>query len=177
MAELTVDLTYGQALFEAAADVNKTEVILEEGKELVELFQREPEFYEFVGTPVISAAEKKKVIDTILGDKISKELLNLIYVLIDKGRTKHFDKIIKRYQYLIDEKQGFSNGTIFSVNPLTADQLEVFEEKTGKLLQKNVKLENQMDASIIGGVRIFIEGKIIDATIRRRLDDLKESLK
>lgn len=177
MAEITVDLTYGQALFEAAAEVNKTEVILEEGKELLALFKREPEFYEFISTPVISAGEKKKVLDTVLKGKITQELLNLIYVLIDKGRAKHFDKIIKRYQHLIDEKLGFSIGTIFSVDPLTNEQLVVFEEKTSKLLQKNVKLENKTDSTIIGGVRIFIEGKVIDASIRKRLNDLKESLK
>ncbi|WP_027400453.1 ATP synthase F1 subunit delta [Anaerovorax odorimutans] len=177
MAELTVDLTYGQALLEAAIDVNKTEKILEEGKELSALFQREPEFFEFINTPVISAAEKKEVIDILLKDKITTEMLNFIYVLIDKRRTRHFSKIINRYQHLIEEQNGFSYGIIFSVKPLTEEQLKVFEEKTSKLLRKNVKLENKIDTKIIGGIRIYIEGKVIDATIKKRLDNLKESLK
>lgn len=177
MAELTVDLTYGQALYEAAEELNKTELILEEGKELISLFQREPAFYEFISTPIISAAEKKHVLENTLDGKITDELLNLMYVLIDKGRARHFHKIIKRFEHLIDEKQGFSIGTIFSVDPLSKEQLEVFEQNTSKLLKKNVKLENKTDSTIIGGVRIFIEGKVIDATIRKRLNDLKESLK
>lgn len=177
MAELTVDMTYGKALFEAATDVNKTDVILEEAHELLEIFKREPEFYEFIKTPVISAAEKKLAITKVFSGRICDELLHLLWILIDKRRTREFENIIRRYKLLIDASHGFSLGTIFSVNPLSKEQLETFEEKTGKLIRKRVKLENRTDSTIMGGVRIFIEGKVIDATIRKRLNDLSESLR
>ena len=177
MAELTVDMTYGKALFEAATDVNKTDLILEEAMELLDVFKNNPEFYEFIKTPVISAAEKKQSISKIFSGKICDELIHLLWILIDKRRTREFENIIKRYKHLIDQSQGFSIGTIFSVNPLSKEQLETFEEKTGNLIRKKVKLENKKDSSIIGGVRIFIEGKVIDATIKKRLNDLGESLR
>ena len=177
MAELTVDMTYGKALFEAASDVNKTEIILQEALELLDVLKREPEFYEFIKTPVVSAAEKKQALTKIFSGKICDELLHLLWILIDKRRAREFENIIRRYKQLLDESQGFSIGTIFSVNPLSKDQLETFEGKTGKLIRKKVKLENRTDSSIMGGVRIFIEGKVIDATIRKRLNDLGESLK
>lgn len=176
MAELTVEMTYGKALFQAAADVNKSEIILEETLEMLEIFQANPDLGEFIKTPVISAAEKKQVIETIFSGKISAELLNLMYILVDKRRAGAFESIVRQYKKLMDESHGFSIGTIYSVNPLSKEQLETFEEKTGKLIRKNVKLENKTSSSIIGGVRIFIEGKVIDATIRKRLNDLRESL-
>ena len=177
MAELTVATTYGKALYEAAFDMNKTDIILEEAQELLEIFKENTEFIEFIKTPVISAAEKKETIGKIFSGKICNELLNLLYLLIDKRRGGEFGNIIRRFKHLIDESQGYSIGTIFSVNPLSADQLGTFEEKTGNLIRKNVKLENKTDSAIIGGVRIFIEGKVIDATIRKRLNDLSESLR
>lgn len=177
MAELTVDITYGKALFEAASDVNKTEILLQEALEVLDILKLEPEFFEFLKTPVISAAEKKQAITKIFSGKISDELVHLLWILIDKGRTKEFGSIVRRFQQMIHESQGFSTGTIFSVQPLSAEQLSVFEEKTSKLMQKKVKLENRTDSSIIGGVRIFIEGKVIDATVRKRLNDLGESLR
>lgn len=176
MAELTVDMTYGKALFLAAADVNKTELILEEAREILEIFQQNPDFDEFVRTPVISAAEKKQVIRNVFSGKICDELLNLMFILIDKRRAGEFKNIIRQYKKLLDESQGFSIGTIFSAVPLSGEQLAVFEEKTGRLIQKKVKLENKINSSILGGVRIFIEGKVIDATVRKRLNDLRESL-
>lgn len=177
MAELTVELTYGKALFEAASDVNKTDVILEEAQELLGILKNEPEFFEFISTPIISAAEKKKAITNVFSGKICDELLNLLFILIDKSRTKQLGNIIRRYKQLIDQSHGFSIGTIFSVKPLSKEQLTTFEEKTGNLIQKKVVLENKTDATIIGGVRIFIEGKVIDATIRKRLNDLSESIR
>jgi ATP synthase F1 delta subunit len=177
MAELTVDMTYGKALFEAAADVNKTDLILEEALGLLDVFKQEPEFFEFIRTPVISATEKKQTITKIFSGRISAELLNFLFILIDKRRVGEFKNIVKRYQQLMDESKGFSIGTIYSVNPLSGEQLATFEEKTGKLVRKNVRLENRTDPAILGGVRIFIEGKVVDASVRKRLDDLSESLR
>jgi F-type H+-transporting ATPase subunit delta len=176
MADLTVDMTYGKALFQAAQDINKTDSILKEAANLVELFEREPSFFEFICTPIISAAEKKQVIKNVFEGQISRELLNLLYILVDKGRGRQYPRIVQQYRLLLHEKRGYSTGTIFSVKPLSPEQLASFEEKTGKLLRKKVKLENRTDSSIIGGVRIFIEGKVIDATIKKRLQDLKETL-
>lgn len=177
MAELTVDMTYGKALYEAASDVNKTEILLQESLEVLDILKREPEFFEFIKTPVVSAAEKKQAIAKVFSGRISDELIHLLWILIDKRRTREFENIVRRFKQLIDESQGFSTGTIFSVAPLSAEQLSTFEEKTGKLIRKKVRLENKTDSSIIGGVRIFIEGKVIDATVRKRLNDLGESLR
>jgi F-type H+-transporting ATPase subunit delta len=176
MADVTVDLTYGKALFHAAEDRNKTDLILEEAVALDELFKQEKEFFEFLCTPVISASEKKKVIGNVLEGRVSPELQHLLYILVDKGRARHFPRIVRQYRLLINEARGFSIGTIFSVLPLPPKQLSAFEKETGKLLQKKVKLENRTDRTIIGGVRIFIEGKVIDASIKKRLLDLADSL-
>ena len=77
----------------------------------------------------------------------------------------------------MDESHGFSRGTIYSVAPLTDAQLASIEEQTGKLLKKQVKLENLIDATIIGGIKVYVEGKMIDASIQKRLISLAETLK
>ena len=177
MAELNVDLTYGQALFEAAKDVNKTDLILEEGQEMVQLICDQPDLLEFISTPVVAPVKKKDAVGKIFDGRVSPELVNLLYVLIDKGRARHFERIIRRYKELLDESHGFSRGTIFSVEPLTEEQLHSFEEKTGKLLKKQVRLDNKLDAQLIGGVKVFIKGKVIDASMKSRLVSLSESLK
>lgn len=176
MAELTVEMTYGKALFEAARDENKIELILEEIKEIRDLFQAEPDFYEFINTPVLAGAKKKDAVEKIFAGRISTEVLNFLCILIDKRRTKNFNKIVDQYQKIIDVSEGVSSGDIYSAEALTEEQLLAFEEKTGKLLRKKVKLENKVDTTILGGVKIFVEGKVIDATIRKRLQDLEFSL-
>ncbi|MDD4564031.1 MAG: ATP synthase F1 subunit delta [Eubacteriales bacterium] len=177
MAELTVEITYGKALFEAATDRNKVDVIIEELKEISAIFEKNPGFFEFFKTPVISKPEKMQLIEQVFGGHVSTETINFLLVLIDKKRMSSFYRIVKEYQKLINQEQGISQGTVFSVEPLTDIQLSSFEEKTSKLLRKNVKLVNKIDAFLLGGVKIFIEGKVIDASIRKQLQDLEGSIK
>ena len=176
MAELTIAMTYGNALFQAAKEVDGVGLIKEEAEALLLVFEQEKDLPAFLNTPTIAAAEKKKVITKIFEGKICLELLDLLYVLIDKRRTRHFQKIVEAYKDMINKEEGFSYGKILSVSPLCEDRLARFEEETRKLLKMNVKLENVTAPDLIGGVKIFIDGKVIDASIKGRLFSLKHNM-
>lgn len=176
MAELIVDLTYGNALFQAAKEVDKVALIKDEAEGILDLIEKEPDFLAFLYTPAIAAYEKKTVISRIFEGNISSELLNFLFILIDKGRTRHLAKIIGTYKDLLNKEEGFSYGRILSVEPLGDERLHRFEEEAGKLLKANVKLENIIAPDLIGGVKIYVEGKVIDASIKSRLKELRGSM-
>ena len=171
-----VDLVYGSALYQAARDVDKVALISEEADGILEILKDEPDFLAFLNSPAIAATEKKEVMSNAFNGKICDELLNFVYILIDKGRTRHFTKIIGTYKGIINKEEGFAYGKILSVGPLSAERLAKFEEETGKLLSLKVKLENFEAPDLIGGVKIFVDGKIIDASVQSRLKDLRSSL-
>ena len=176
MAQL-VELTYSSALYQAASETDKVALISEEAGAILEILDKTPDLLEFLNPPAIAAVTKKDVITRIFEGEVCDELLNFLCILIDKGRTRHFAKIISAYKDMINKAEGFSSGKILSVEPLGEQRLRKFEEETGKLLKLNVKLENLPAADLIGGVKIFIDGKVIDASIRSRLKDLRVSLK
>lgn len=176
MAELTVDLTYGSALYQAAVELNKKDLILDEAYQVLGVFENEPEFYKFLNYPVISAKEKKEVLTGVFEGRICQELLNLLYVLVDKGRTAHYEKIIRAYKDMVDREEGVTYGTVYSVEPLTEAQIAKLEEQVTALLKQKTKLENKLDASLIGGVKVLADGRIMDASIRKRLQDLSDKL-
>ena len=82
MAELTVDLTYGQALLDAARETDLEQRILEEGEQIVEILEGDNDLKAFIGYPAISAGEKKKVLTEIFEGQICEELLNFLYKFI-----------------------------------------------------------------------------------------------
>ena len=94
MAELTVENTYGKALFEAATERNKVDIILTELKELSAIFEKNPNFFELFRTPIISAAEKREVAEQAFGGRVSPETLNFLLVLIDKKRMSDFIELL-----------------------------------------------------------------------------------
>ena len=177
MAELAVDLTYGTALIEAAEDVGKQQEILEEGQQIVEILNAEPDLKAFIDYPAISADEKKKVLTEIFEGRICQELMNFMYVLIDKRRAGRFEKIIKVYKDLLEKEEGVSYGVVYSVEKLSDDRIAQLEEQTSRLLRMKVKLENELDPKLIAGVKILVEGKIIDASYRKRFEEMASQLK
>lgn len=177
MAELTIDITYGTALYEAAMDTGKTEIIMEEATEVLGILLQEPDLYDFINYPAISAVEKKNAIEKIFSGRICDELLNFICILIDKRRTAHFENIIKVYKSLLDKEEGISYGTVYSVIPLTSERIKELEDETSKLMKINVRLTNEIDPKLIGGIRILVEGKIIDASVRKKFDDLESQIR
>lgn len=176
MAELTIDRTYGTALFEAAGDLGKKEEFLEESIALLELLEKDPDLKTFYEYPSITQKEKKDVLESIFAGKISDELLNFLCILIDKGRTTHLEGILKMYRKLIDEEAGFSNGTVYSVIPLSEDRMKELEEQTSKLIGKKVRLTNELDPNLIGGIKVLAEGKLLDLSIRKKFDDLESQI-
>ena len=177
MAELAVDLTYGTALIEAARETDQEERILEEGMQIADILKAEPDFRKFISYPGISAEEKKDVIRSIFEGKISTELLHFLYVLVDKRRTGRFESIMKVYKKLLEEEEGVLYGTVLSVVGLDDMQLSEIENETSRLLQRKVCLSNEMDPGLLAGFKIFIDGRIIDASYRKKLEELSMSMR
>ena len=83
-----------------------------------------------------------------------------------------------RNECLNIKTEGYYDGSklIISVMPLSDDQMKKFEKDASDLLQKNVRLRNEIDTSLIGGVKLLVDGKLIDASLRSRLDDLRRRI-
>ena len=87
------------------------------------------------------------------------------------------DGIARVYGRLYDNREGIIKGTIYSVEPLDSHRLEGFEKQTAKLMGGRVFLENRTDKSLIGGVKVLVNGKIIDASIRSRLNKIASEIR
>jgi ATP synthase F1 delta subunit len=174
MENLTVSAVYGEGLFEAASDVGNIDGIGRELENIERIFRENPLFFELLKTPTLPVAERKSVARTVFEGRIAPELLNFIFILIDRRRIGQLRDIAQTYGRLSDAREGFVKGKIYSAVELSKEQLGRFEEETGKLLKKRVKLQNESDASLLGGVCIYIDGKLIDASVRGRLNNLRE---
>jgi F-type H+-transporting ATPase subunit alpha len=172
MAELAKELTFAKDLYRVAQKSKKQEQILLESEQLVETFDREEIFYKYFRSPSVSKEEKKNVIRQIYGGQIQPELLDFLMVMIDRNGESLLAGIVRQYGILLNESMGISNGIIYSAVPISQDKIENFEKKLEDHLNKKVKLLSRVDTSLIGGVRIFIEGRLIDFSVKKRLADL-----
>lgn len=167
---------YGAALFEAAEDQELIKGIYEELTSMRTAFEEDDRFLQVLSHPRISKTEKKNLIDSVFKGHVARELLNFLYILVDKKREKHFLEIIKVYEDLYYKHEGILRVVATTAVALKEEAMNRLAEALAKKLNKEILIKNRVDKDVIGGVKLDIEGKLIDGTIKGRLDDMARAL-
>ena len=170
------DRIYARALYGAATDNGCAAEIRDEILQIDHIFRDETDFQKVMANPAISVVKKRDMLKNVFEGRIHRELLNFMYVLVDKGRFYGLHKMIKFYYDLDDEARGEGYGIVYSVCPLDEKQIGRFEDEVSKLFRKKIHLNNKIEKKLIGGVRLLVEGKFLDASMAGRLDQIAEKI-
>ena len=176
MAKL-VSKTYGDALFQLAIENQSIDASLEEVKLFRKILLENQDFVKLMNHPQIDKEEKIRLLTTIFEEKISREFLGLLEQIVKKGRFEYLDEVLG---YFIDEVKEYKNiGTalVISASPLSDMQ----KEQVRKRLLETTKyvefdLEFQEDAKLIGGMVIRIGDRVVDSSVRTRINELAKEL-
>ncbi|WP_430884017.1 F0F1 ATP synthase subunit delta [Fusibacter sp. JL216-2] len=175
MAKL-VSTTYAQALFEVAMELDSLDQIKDELGFINESFKTHPEFYEVFRTPKINKEERKDIITKVFDDKVSKEVMNFMKILIDKRRGTAISSIYNEYVDMLDDHKGVVKAVVESAVPLTDEEQKALTEKLAKVTGREVHLSSVVKPEVIGGIIVKIGDKVIDGSVRSRLDIMKDNL-
>jgi F-type H+-transporting ATPase subunit delta len=127
--------------------------------------------------PAIPADQKRKVLDVIVQrDGISKQVRNLIAVLIDHRRMHFFQPIIDHLEKELDARLGFVEAQITSVRELGDQEKREFETQVQTLTGKKVRAHYGQDATLLGGAVLRIGSTIYDGSVKGQLERLKEAI-
>ncbi|MGB7820681.1 MAG: ATP synthase F1 subunit delta [Candidatus Sulfotelmatobacter sp.] len=127
--------------------------------------------------PAIPAEQKRRVLDAIVGrDGISKQVRNLVAVLIDHRRVHFLDPVIKQLEKELDARLGFAEAEIISVRKLEDVEKREFEAQVEKLTGKKVRARYEQDASLLGGAVVRVGSTIYDGSVKGQLERMKEAI-
>lgn len=169
--------TYAQALYDLAKDENLTEAILTQLQALQEGFSAEPDFLRLLSTPGLSKEERCGIVDASFREKVHTYVLSFIKILVEKGYVRHFADCCKAYKTLYDADHGILPVLAVTAVALNDTQKQKLTTKLETITGKTVELENRVDASVLGGVRLDYDGKRVDGTVQNRLDTIAGLLK
>lgn len=168
---------YGNALYEAARAAGREEQVLDEVTCLAELMESEDALRKFLGSPAVTKEKKKDFAETVLRGRVSDEMVNFLFVLIDKERVWHLARIARVYRRRFAEARNVAAGKIYSAAPMPEEQIESTEQAMSRLLGKRVELENEVDTRLLGGMKIQVDGKLLDRSLKGELALLLAALK
>lgn len=172
-----VSRRYGRAFFSVATEKKKEDLFLEELRVLSSVLKDQKEISEFLTSPTTSIDAKAKAINAALGEKAQKETLNLVLLMVEKGRLGFLQEVVASFEEEIDNARGVTRGVVRSAASLEADQMKSLEQTAKKLTGKQVIFKYELDQKLVGGLVAQVEGWSFDDSLTSHLTSLKEELK
>lgn len=184
MAKL-VSKTYGEALFEIAMDAaqdtgkipEKADALLAEVQELSAVLRENPDFDKLMKHPGISKQEKIAFMEAVFKGRVSAELVGLMEVVIQKERYGELQNIFAYFIDKMKEVKGIGVAHIATAVALTESQKEnVVERLKATTSYQSIEADFKVDEELIGGMVIRINDRVVDSSIRSKLEDLTRQL-
>jgi F-type H+-transporting ATPase subunit delta len=169
-------VTYARSLLELAQQRKIAQPIAAELNQIKGVLDDNPTFVAFLRDPGISSEERTRVVDRVLKPQVDPLLASFLGVLNAHGRLRLLDQVIAAYNDLLDETLGKIEVDVTVPQELSADELEGVRKKVGDALKKEVVIHQHVDESIIGGLVLRVEDKLIDASVRSQLQTMKRRL-
>jgi len=177
---LRVARVYAEALLNAAEKAGKADEIWDELFALVGSPLRRSDSpadpVALLTSTAIPRGRRDEIIKKALGGKVDPLLLNTILVLNDHQRLDILRAVAAVYHKLIEERARRVRVQVKSAVPLTDGERERVKEMARNRLRLDPLLVETVDPSLLGGLRVQVGDRVIDATVRARLDSLKNQL-
>jgi len=176
MSRSAVAKRYAVALFELAKENQILPAVVDDIRGIQEVASANPGFRELMTSPKISSERKKSILKELF-TQANPLVLNTLYVLLDAKRLGELNDVAEEFILLANKAFGIAEAKVYSVRPLTDEEQRslsaAFAAKIGKTA---LRIENVVDPSLIGGLRLQVGNRIYDNSIRAKLDRLKRQM-
>ena len=177
MLEKKIARRYAKALFQAGQKAGTTDQLASEVAVYGRLVDETPGLKAFLMDERVPSAAKEKTLNAV-GEKTrpSEAFVRFVKLLVQYGRTGLFPEIAEVYTELVDEARGVLRGTVVSPSELDSARLERIKGALERCTGRSVELETQTDPNLLAGFRVEVADVVLDATVRRQLGVLAESM-
>ena len=168
MAKL-VSATYGDALFELAVEESKVDSLYAEATDCLKVFEENSELGRLLNHPIIENA---------FGQFVSKDITGLLVLMVSKDRQKQIMETLRYFIGKIKEYKKIGSAVVSTAKPLTAAQKEkVLSRLLATTGYVDFEIDYIVDESLIGGMVIRIGDRVVDSSIKTKLDEFAKDLK
>jgi F-type H+-transporting ATPase subunit delta len=174
MAELaTIARPYAEALFKAAGAGAQA---LKAPLAALAAVAADPALRQFADNPKAQPAQVVDVIAGVAGGSLDAKVANLLRAVVDNGRLEALPEISAQFAELVNAQSGVADATVYSAFPIDGTQLAdltgVLEKRFGRKLNPKV----EVDATLIGGIRVVVGDEVLDTSVKSRLEQMKAAL-
>jgi F-type H+-transporting ATPase subunit delta len=169
---------YATAIFELSKDAKTLGKLEDNLTDLSAALDDSADLRDLIASPVVSRDEQQSAI-TAVAEKMGlvPDLKNGLALMAAKRRLFVLPHLVRQLRDMIAEDKGEITADVTSAVKITAAQSKALAETLKKAVGKNVKINATVDESLIGGLVVKVGSKMIDTSIRSRLDSLQNAMK
>lgn len=150
---------------------------LEELEGILGVFDREQRLKKALVLPLLEVKKRKELLSDVMRSLgASPSVSSLFNLLVENNRMGYLPIIRDVYQELVDDKEGRVRGTLWTAYPIDETSRNRIAEALKDKFNKEVVLETVEDKSLIGGVKVVIKGTVIDGSVKKQIETLKENI-
>ncbi|SHG93035.1 ATP synthase F1 subcomplex delta subunit [Thermosyntropha lipolytica DSM 11003] len=177
MLNKSVARRYAEAFFSIAQEKGNIDQYQQELEYVIEAINGVEYLKEYLWHLLIPTKDKKETIRKILDGKVSETTLNFVCLIIDKRRERYLELIVEEYKNMADDFRNIIKAELVSAKEIPEEQVQALAERLSQTTGKIVKFTQKVDPSLLGGVKIRVGDQVIDGTVAKKLETLREALK
>ena len=169
----SVTTPYAEAFLQVSNELNQTEEIVTQVKEILTLVNNSPELEKALSSPILEKDLKKNILIELFSGEINQSLLNLLKLLSDRQRIGILVPILERFLELYRENSNIALATVTSAVELSEKQKELLKKKISAIAgTEKLELVTKTDSTLIGGFIASVGSKVIDASLASQIRKL-----
>ena len=165
---------YADALFSLAMDLHAEEETLSALHLIRDSFHEEPEALAMLASPSIPKSERLSVLESAFSAHLPQHVMGYMHVLCSNGHIREFEDSVKEYEELYSSARKLSTAVVTSAVELSEEEKSQLQAKLEKRLGRTIRLECSIDESLLGGMVVQVDGKVIDGSLKHKLQEIKE---
>ena len=143
---------------------------------VADILKQDPEYLHLLSIPSIPKKERCALLDEAFRGKVHLYVLNFVKILCEKGTLRELPGCARAFRVKYNQAHGILEATAVTAVPMSADQTARLHEKLEAVTGKTIDLRTKVDAAVLGGIRLDIEGTELDGTVKNRLASLRRSI-
>ena len=167
---------YGDGLYALCAEEGIAKEVLEQLQTLKACFDEQPDFCRLLSNMSLSKQERVDIVDHTLRGQVHPYVLNFLKILCERGALHAFSGCEQAYREQYNRDHGVVEACVTTSTPLTEEQRRKLLIKLGDMTGQQISLHEKVDAQVIGGVLLEMDGKRYDNTLRHRLQSIHQAL-
>jgi F-type H+-transporting ATPase subunit delta len=173
----TVGSVYAKAVFELAGEKGGAENVSKQLRAFWDACKAHGPLVAALTGPAVDAKSRKAILrDVTTQLDVNGVARNLLELLATRGRLGQLPEILDQLEAMIEASQGILAGRVRSAVELSADEVAVLGAALGKRIGSRVKLTQEVDPALLGGVVATVAGRTFDASLRTQIERFKNEL-